>query len=122
LKFPEFYTKFKKNRANKYEKIKNEFLKLISESEFNYNLLDLTVKEILHENTMLERQIIIKCLIFELDTSLISSFEIFSVQDITDISLKKTNDSDDNSNRWLDILFNSNYSNKNFRIYDPFKN
>jgi len=122
LKFPEFYTKFKKNRANKYEKIKNEFLKLISESEFNYNLLDLTVKEILHENTMLERQIIIKCLIFELDTSLISSFEIFSVQDITDISLKKTNDSDDNSNRWLDILFNSDYSNENFKIYDPLKN
>ena len=122
MKFPEFYTKFKKNRANKYEKIKNEFLKLISESEFNYNLLDLTVKEILHENTMLERQIIIKCLIFELDTSLINSFEIFSVQDITDISLKKTNDSDDNSNRWLDILFNSDYSNENFRIYDPFEN
>lgn len=122
MKFPEFYIKFKKNRANKYEKIKNKFLKLISESEFNYNLFDLTVKEIFHENTILERQIIIKCLIFELDTSIIDSFEIFSVQDITDINLKKTNDSEDNSDRWLDILFNSNYSNETFKIYDPFKN
>lgn len=97
-------------------------MKLISESEFNYNLLDLTVKEILHENTILERLIIIKCLIFELDTSLIDTFEIFSVQDFTDISLKKTYDTDDNSNRWLDILFSSDYSNENFKIYDPFKN
>ena len=122
MKFPDFYKKFKRNSAIRYKKIKNAFLKLNYESKLNYNQIDLIAKKILHENTILERQIIIKCLIFEIDPSLIDSIEIFSVQNTSDISLKKNNDSDNSSSRWLDILFNLDYSNKNFRIYDSFKN
>ncbi len=96
---PDFYKKFKRNCAIRYKKIKNAILKLNYELKLNYNQIDLIAKKILHENTILERQIIMKCLIFELDPSLINSIEIFSVQNISDISLKKINDSDNNSSR-----------------------
>ena len=122
MKFPDFYKKFKENCFIKYKKIKKAFLNINFKENFNYNQLDNIAKEILDQNSILERQIIVKCLIFEIDPSLNDSFEILSIDNLSYISLKKNNESDSDSSEWLDILFNSDYSNKNFRIYDPFKN
>jgi len=73
-----FFSKFKEENCHIYEKIKNILANLRFGNKIYFDDVDVFIKEILTQYSLLERQILLRNLISENYSQFENSFEIFS--------------------------------------------
>ena len=73
-----FFSKFKEENCHSYEKIKNFLDNLKTGNKIYFDDVDVFIKEILTQYSLLERQILLRNLISESYSQFENSFEIFS--------------------------------------------
>ena len=73
-----FFSKFKEENCHSYEKIKKILANLKFGNKIYFDDVDVFIKEILTQYSLLERQILLRNLISEKYSQFESSFEIFS--------------------------------------------
>jgi len=86
----EFFLKFKEKYSLLYRKIKELLNNFKFDSIIYFDRIDNHVKNILNQYNLIERQILIRSLIFEIDPELVKYFEIFPHNSILDLNLKRT--------------------------------
>jgi len=106
------FSKFKEENCHLYEKIKHILVNLKFGNLVYFDEVDIFIKDILPQYSLLERQILLKNLISENYSQFENSFEIFSK------SLKKRNDSLFLNKTTLDVLNSIKNSNGHFDLYD----
>ncbi len=97
-----FFLKFKEKNSQLYRNISDILFNLEYDSIIYFDQIDLLVKNILNQYNLIERQILIKNLIFEIDPALIKYYEIFPPNSILNLNLKKT---ENNNNQNYDYLY-----------------
>ena len=73
-----FFSKFKEENCHTYEKIKNILANLKFGNKIYFDDVDIFIKEILTQYSLLERQILLRNLISENYSRFENSYEIFS--------------------------------------------
>jgi len=85
----EFFLKFKEKYSLLYRKIKELLYNFKFDSIIYFDRIDILAKNILNQYNLIERQILIRCLIFEIDPELIKYFEIFPHNNILNLKSKR---------------------------------
>lgn len=84
-----FFLKFKEKNSLLYRKIRDILYNLKYDSIIYFDQIDSFVKNILNQYNLIERQILIKNLIFEMDPALVKYYEIFPPNNILNLNLKR---------------------------------
>ena len=85
-----FFLKFKEKNNLLYRKIRDILYNFKYDSIIFFDQIDILVKNILNQYNLIERQILIRNLIFEIDPALVKCYEIFPHNSILDLNLKRT--------------------------------
>ena len=85
----DFFFKFKEKYSLLYRKIKELLYNFKFDSTIYFDRIDILAKNILNQYNLIERQILIRSLIFEIDPELIKYFEIFPHNSILNLKSKR---------------------------------
>lgn len=85
-----FYLKFKEKNSLLYRKIRDILYNLKYDSIIYFDQIESLIKNLLNQYNLIERQIIVRNLIFEMDPALVKYYEIFPPNKILNLNLKKT--------------------------------
>jgi len=85
----EFFLKFKEKYSLLYRKIKELLYNFKFDSIIYFDRIDILAKNILNQYNLIERLILIRSLIFEIDPELIKYFEIFPHNSILNLKSKR---------------------------------
>jgi len=83
------FLKFKEKNSLLYSKIRNILYNFKYDKIIYFDQIDILVNNILNQYNLIERQILIKNLIFEIDPTLIKYYEIFPPKSILTLKGKK---------------------------------
>jgi len=86
----EFFLKFKEKNNLLCRKIREILYNFKYDSIIYFDRIDKHVKNILNQYNLIERQILIRHLIFEIDPALVKYYEIFPHNNILNLNLKRT--------------------------------
>lgn len=86
----EFFLKFKEKNSLLYRKIRDILYNFKYDSIIYFDQIDILVKSILNQYNLIERQILIRNLIFEMDPALVKHYEIFPHNNILNLNLNRT--------------------------------
>lgn len=121
----EFFLKFKEKYSLLYRKIKKLLYNFKFDSIIYFDRIDILVRNILNQYNLIERQILIRSLIFEIDPELVKYFEIFPHNSILNLNSKR-NEYNKNQNfdyfclekTTLDILKHIEKSEGSFKLFE----
>ena len=121
----EFFLKFKEKYSLLYRKIKELLYNFKFDSIIYFDRIDILAKNILNQYNLIERLILIRGLIFEIDPELIKHFEIFPHKSILNLKSKR-HEYNKNQNfdyfclekSTLDVLNHSEKLEGNFKLFE----
>ena len=121
----EFFLKFKEKYSLLYRKIKKLLYNFKFDSIIYFDRIDILVRNILNQYNLIERQILIRSIIFEIDPELVKYFEIFPHNSILNLNSKR-NEYNKNQNfdyfslekTTLDILKHIEKSEGSFKLFE----
>ena len=121
----DFFLKFKEKYSLLYRKIKELLYNFKFDSTIYFDRIDILAKNILNQYNLIERQILIRSLIFEIDPELVKYFEIFPHNSILNLKLKR-NEYNKNQNfdyfclekSTLDVLNHIEKSEGSFKLFE----
>ncbi len=83
------FLKFKEDNNLLYQKIRDILYNFKDNSIIYFDQIDVLVKNILNHYNLIERQILVRNLLFEIDPGLVKYYEIFPQNNILDLNLKR---------------------------------
>ena len=116
-----FYLKFKEKNSLLYRKIRDILYNLKYDSIIYFDQIDSLIKNLLNQYNLIERQILIRNLIFEMDPALVKYYEIFPPSNILNLNSKYgKNQNYDNfcpEKTTLEVLIQIEKSHRNFKFF-----